>query len=358
MSITQLISKGIQDVYLTDSKGMSFFKVKYSRHTNFAQTVKELSFDGNTPTNNTFDAVKIQPMGDLVNYIWLEGDDLVENLAGTVFELYIGGNLIDSQTFDFKADIWQMYLADSSAKTRVINNLVDQENNSFFPLHFFFCDHGLFLPLIALKFNECEIRIKWGPSISSATNVKMFANYIFLDAPERAEMEKRTMDMVVTQVQRIVIDSAETNFDIGIFNHPVKAIFFGFEVVDSTPATDSWTFDGATMRLNGNVLFEKLSPTYFHTAQIYYHTRSGLNAWDDNLKTPTATRYFMYSFAQDASSYLPTGTCNFSRLDSARLAFEGLVKRPSRVDSTFKVYALNYNVLRISDGMAGILFSN
>ena len=357
-ALTQLVSKGLQDVYLTDAQGMSLFKMKYARHTNFAQSVRELNFSSGIPKSNTFDEVSIKPLGDLVNYMWLEGTDLITNLSGTVFEFYIGSNIIDSQTFDYMSDIWQTYLSDTCAKSRLRNNLVTQTNSSFVPLHFFFCDFNLFLPLISLKFNECEIRIKWGPNVDKIAGLKVFANYVYLDAAERLEMEKKNMDIIVTQVQRTVVDADENIFNLGLFNHPVKTLFFGFEAEDIDLTTDTWTFDSAAMRLNGNVLFEGLTPTYFHTAQIYYHTKYGDQHFEPVLKTPRYTRYFMFSFAQDASSYLPTGTCNFSRLDNVTLSFNGLLKRSGRTNTTFKVYAVNYNILRVRDGMAGILYSN
>jgi len=57
----------------------------------------------------------------------------------------------------------------------------------------------------------------------------------------------------------------------------------------------------------------------------------------------------------DASDYNPSGSCNFSRLDNAKLIIRG-VEAVNR--SYVYVYAVNYNVLRIKDGLAGILFGN
>ena len=168
-AIIELISKGVQDIYITNSSGASFFKIKYQRHTNFAQVPKELDMHGQLQDNGN-SSIKITSKGDLVNNMWLEGDDLVDNLPGTVFDLYIGGQKVDSQTFDFMSDIWQIYMAETYTKSKTVNNPVSKSNNKFFPLHFFFCDNEMFLPLLCLQYSEVEIRVRWGSSISSASN--------------------------------------------------------------------------------------------------------------------------------------------------------------------------------------------
>ena len=59
----------------------------------------------------------------------------------------------------------------------------------------------------------------------------------------------------------------------------------------------------------------------------------------------------VYSFALKPEEHQPSGTCNFSRIDSAFLEFSSSV-------TVENVYALNYNVLRIMSGMGGLAYSN
>tara|TARA_B100001094_G_scaffold34816_1_gene28924 strand:+ start:1959 stop:3437 length:1479 start_codon:yes stop_codon:yes gene_type:complete len=59
----------------------------------------------------------------------------------------------------------------------------------------------------------------------------------------------------------------------------------------------------------------------------------------------------VYSFALRPEDHQPSGTCNFSRLDTAKL----ILNASTKIDT---VYALNYNVLRVSSGMAGLVYSN
>ena len=75
----------------------------------------------------------------------------------------------------------------------------------------------------------------------------------------------------------------------------------------------------------------------------------------------------VYSFALKAQDHQPTGTCNFSRIDNAVLqlnytADSQLGYAPCLAVSTLalnlKIYAVNYNVLRIMGGMGGLAYSN
>jgi len=60
----------------------------------------------------------------------------------------------------------------------------------------------------------------------------------------------------------------------------------------------------------------------------------------------------VYSFALKPEEHQPSGTCNFSRIDSAQLIFD------TANGVAFNVYAVNYNVLRIMSGMGGLAYSN
>ena len=175
------------------------------------------------------------------------------------------GQLIDSQTYDFMADIWQVYLAETYTKSININNYTTVTNNQFFPLHFFFCDNGMFLPLVALQYSEVEIRIRWGPNISNVPSIKCFANYIYLDTSEREEIVKKPMDILVTQVQRVVydLDNGLNSCDLSYFNHPIKSIFFGFESNEVYIPNDKFSFTSADLYLNGTQLLEGDVPHLF-----------------------------------------------------------------------------------------------
>ena len=104
----------------------------------------------------------------------------------------------------------------------------------------------------------------------------------------------------------------------------------------------------AKLQLNGQDRFSEREGSYFDTVQPYqHHTRapdSGIN---------------VYSFALRPEEHQPSGSCNFSRIDNAVLQ---LVLSAGAVSGTatakVRVYAVNYNVLRVMSGMAGIAYSN
>jgi len=104
----------------------------------------------------------------------------------------------------------------------------------------------------------------------------------------------------------------------------------------------------AKLQLNGQDRFSEREGTYFDLVQPFqHHTRSpdtGIN---------------VYSFALRPEEHQPSGTCNFSRIDNATLQ---LVLSNDTIggDATAKVrvYATNYNVLRVMSGMGGLAYSN
>ena len=63
----------------------------------------------------------------------------------------------------------------------------------------------------------------------------------------------------------------------------------------------------------------------------------------------------LYSFALRPEEHQPSGTCNFSRIDTAQLNFAG---GSGETISALTIYAVNYNVLRIMSGMGGLAYSN
>ena len=104
----------------------------------------------------------------------------------------------------------------------------------------------------------------------------------------------------------------------------------------------------AKLQLNGQDRFSEREGNYFDVVQPWqHHTRhpdTGIN---------------VYSFALRPEEHQPSGSCNFSRIDNAVLQ---LVLSAGTVSGTatakVRVYAVNYNVLRVMSGMAGIAYSN
>jgi len=373
-ALIQLVSKGVQDMYLTSDEGHSFFRMKFSRHTNFSQAPK---FIKTISSNDT--SITIPVLGDIINGLWFESTSREANISSNLFynstiDLFIGGQKVDSQHYDYYSDIWANYMADTPNKSQELNNKTSTANRAFVPLHFFFCDHKAFLPLVALQNHQVEIKINFD-EVNSASiqevdkQAKVYGNYIYLDTEERESLTKRSIDFIITQTQKIenelttVVDNTQGGgynvIDISSFNHPVKSLFWGFGALSDDFANDRFTFLNADIQINGTPLLENMSPLYFHTVQNYYKSTYGTSEYVPETQVLLYTRYFGYHFCINASEYNPSGSCNFSRLDNAKLVLRGVEKglnRPS--NQPIFVYAVNYNVLRIKDGLAGILFGN
>ena len=66
----------------------------------------------------------------------------------------------------------------------------------------------------------------------------------------------------------------------------------------------------------------------------------------------------MYSFSLNPLLSQPSGSCNFSQIDEAKIKLH-LDKIVSyRYPSKIKIYGLSYNIFRIIDGLGGLAFSN
>lgn len=362
-ALIQLVSKGVQDMYIISDEGHSFFRKKFARHTNFSQAPKYIK------TITTQDSsVTIPVLGDVINGLWFES---AGNVSSNLFynatvDLLIGGQKVDAQHFDYFGDIWTNYLADSENKSRELNNKTSTSNPGFLPLHFFFCDHKGFLPLVALQSHQVELKIHFDATVVNAlqdqdTQARVLGNYVYLDKDERESLVKRSLDFVITQVQRIEhpLTDGHNSVDMSFFNHPVKSLFWGFSASADDAENDRFSFRTADIHVNGTPLLENMSPMYFHTAQNYFKSTHGRTAFVHEHQSMARTRYFCYHFCLDASEYNPTGTCNFSRLDNAKLIIRGAERGSLRPENeSLYVFAVNYNVLRIKDGLAGILFGN
>ena len=373
-ALIELVAKGAQDAYLISETGMSFFKTKYQRHANFSQAPKKLEFSGQQPAPNGSSSIILKNNGDLVNYMWLEwlggttqNGGFANVLVGTVFELYIGGQKVDSQPIEYITDVWQTYLADTYSKSGVINNLAQPTYPQFMPLHFFFCDYNSFMPLVALQYHEVEIRCLWGTNpLLLNSGLTVFANYIYLDTAERTEIVSRPLEIIITQVQTIPVTFSNittVSVDLTSLNHPVKSLFFGVPTLNpqnSNTRSQVLSFDQAELRINGTTFLEYMTPVYFYLVQSYFHTDNAVINWDAINIQPRDTKYYMFNFCLSATSYKPTGTCNFSRIDNGKLTLTNVVSKYGGTvqKQTGSLFAVNYNILKVQNGLGGILFGN
>ena len=395
--LIQLVAYGAQDVYLTGNPQITFFKVVYRRHTNFSRECIEQIFDGTASLGQTV-VCTLSRSGDLVHNMYLTGQVTSSTGATNAHvghsliktcEVEIGGQKIDKHygqwlqiyselNGDFgtpaadAASITTKY-ADTGFSSLVLdtplNGGTPEVGQFYIPLRFWFCNNpGLALPLIALQYHEVKIKLAFTSTsettnIASIANAKLLVDYIYLDTDERRRFAQVSHEYLIEQVQhegKVQSSAINTQKNITVnFNHPVKYIAWVVEDGDAdnacvfNPLTckhdtyTSGTVGSAKLMLNGNDRFEERDMDYFTRVQPLQHFKG----------VPYDNRVVVYSFANNPMDHQPSGTCNFSRIDSAiwQLKFGGAIV--TAADNIW-MFAVNYNVLRIMSGMGGLAYSN
>lgn len=282
--LIQLVAYGAQDVYLTGNPNITFFKVVYRRHTNFAVESIEQTFNGNLQFARRTSA-EISRNGDLITKVYLkleipevryEGpfDRIghvefawVRRLGHAIIdetELEVGGTQIDKQYgtwlniwYDLSHEVGHEYgyakmIGDVPELTSISclswdcdDNLLKPSYCMYVPLQFYFCrNNGLALPLIALQYHVVKIYVRLrsvdhcfvaseafrcGCPCIQLNDASLFVNYIYLDTEERRRFAQVSHEYLVEQLQftgeESIGNSNSNKFKL-VFNHPCKALYW------------------------------------------------------------------------------------------------------------------------------------
>ena len=362
-ALIDLVSKGAQDVYITGQPQVSFFRQNYKRHTNFAMKPERMDYIGVFGDSNEI-TIPIRSKGDLLSYLWIE-DTRIANVATnsdgffssaasnpTVFQLWIGGQKVSELDSLFIQGVYNPLLRDNSAKAScAVTTNVRKENHSgnYYVIPFFFGeDWTKALPLVALQYHDVELRIKCRDGYTPVGTPKVYGNYIYLDTDERKFFTDNEHEILFTQTQYQPATNTDVDLDLTYFNHPVKSLHLVSGNATLNNWDDEYTFQKSSLYINGVALFEETSDVYHHNVVPEMHcTDLPDNVLDD---LPT----FTWPFCLTMSKMQPTGTLNFSRIDNAKMTISG----PTGGNQLHRVYAVNYNILRIKNGMAGVAFGN
>ena len=407
--LLQLVAYGAQDVYLTGNPQITFFKVVYRRHTNFAIEAIAQTFNG-TPGYGNRVTCQISRNGDLVHRMYLSLKIPADNVDLCAFyglrlvnfvEIEIGGQKIDKH-YSHWLYVWNE-LSLPKSKRDGYNKMVGQTGGAladqtlYVPLEFWFCRNvGLALPLIALQYHEVKINIQFetatlcrGNSTDPSVfpNATLWVDYVFLDTDERRRFAQLSHEYLIEQLQFTgseSVSSTKLNSKLS-FNHPCKELvwfaskklstdtvqvqnnnWFNYttaqNVIDITtnaPYNKNLLHNKAVgstnpittakLILNGNDRFSVRNGSYFNLVQPFQH--------HENI--PTNAGINVYSFALKPEEHQPSGTLNMSRIDTATLSLDlNSTLTTTNMSSTVNVYAVNYNVLRILSGMGGLAYSN
>lgn len=276
--LMQLVAYGAQDVYLTGNPQITFFKVIYRRHTNFAIETIEQTFSGEPSFGKTLSA-KLQKNGDLITKIYLKVvlnsvDPKNTNFAwirrighAMISQVIvdIGGTVMDRQ-YGTWMDIWYELARQGDLETAYANMIGDipeltnydqtvkPEYTLFIPLQFWFNKFvGLAIPAIALQYHDVTISVTFDDIINlivrdcnfevlnaSMKDASLLINYVYLDTEERRRFAQVGHEYLMEQVQYNgdqllrstfqIIPGQPINFDTQNytlnFNHPTKELFW------------------------------------------------------------------------------------------------------------------------------------
>jgi len=270
----------------------------------------------------------------------------------------------------------------------------------YVPLKFWFNrDMGNALPLVSLQYSEVELTIELRPWVelyrlfynksgvqdfyapnlyieahqlkNFVSNVKqkflvsdtvidcrcyLECNYIYLDTLERQYFAYKPLDYLIEQVTQIPkYNVQETTVLDMILQNPVKEIFWVMRRSDTNLKNDWFNFMDnfekimltAKMMFNGIDRMDEKDAEYYNYVQPYQHhtcnSKDGL---------------YMYSFSLFPEKYQPSGSVNCSRINNVQFYLTTRKPRDSSYTYDVTFYAINYNFLRISSGLAGVVYNS
>ena len=344
-----------------------------------------------------------------VCYIESAGHALIEHV-----DLIIGGKVIQRLTSDYLQIYSEHFVTQTkqialeeligkfperTAFRRVSNRLIvarnalgNTEDISFFvDLPFYFYNHPeLAVPLCAINRQEVEVefKLRTAQEIVVKTDGKkadisqqnpqpkiidfqLCAEVVHVDCEERIKIQKSKRDYLITQIQQNIFDVASGvntgKFKLDFIN-PVKELYFVIQRQGSVGTNEfefvtPFDYDGI-LEETGNkyILWENLdhlaltldgqdiitkdtgTMTFLKAVQAAIH----------HSKTQLIRRFYSYSFALQPEEWYPTGQVNFSLIKEQIL---DLSLHPcTGYSRQVRVYAVNYNTLRVSEGTAKTIF--
>ena len=274
--LLQIVASGAQDVYLTGNPQITFFKVVYRRHTNFSiESIQqffrnEQNLDFGKSTYSVIErkadlmsgAVleitlpklnQTQSGATSVNWVNGIGNALIKSAI-----VKIGGYTVDTQSGEWM-DIHSQYNVSKDKQNTYdemvgnratsTNILADNELTLHIPLHFWFSNPGLALPVEALQYHDVEIHFDFAKladmivsdvalsapvdttgAIAAFSACKLYVDYVFLDTDEKRRTIQSSHEYLIEQVQTlnpedIAIGDLSRKIDL-FLKHPVKALYW------------------------------------------------------------------------------------------------------------------------------------
>jgi hypothetical protein len=293
--LLQLVAYGAQDAYISGNPHITFWKVLYKRHTNFAMEAFRVNFTGAPAWGQRMVAV-VSRNADLIYKTYLQvvlPDTSATSVpSGAVtwtgdanrrlgyallkkIEVEIGGQIIDTHYGEWLF-LWENLTANYDTSVKLdsmvggnISGTVTTQNSCggrpgvlYIPLQFWFCRNpGLALPLIALQYHEVRLNFYMAAatdlvsstgysSVAAAAanlpqikEMSLYVDYIYLDVEERRRFAQQSHEYLIDQLQYGMpqtITSAAARIDLTL-NHPVKELVWVFQDTRKTDCSSALT---------------------------------------------------------------------------------------------------------------------
>ena len=384
----RLAATGVQDQWLTGDPQFSYFLMNFKRHTKFAMDYVESQFDGDATFGKTITCRVPNDTGDLVKNMTLKitlddpssGYEWCPSVASHLIEsaeLLIGGQTIEKITGEYIYMYQQLYNTDDDIDQTVYflnshGNTIQFTGDYTYYLDlpfYFYRNPSLAIPTCALTKQLVEVRIKLRPLTELVTgsnpenataNLKKFSldtEFVFLTDNERNFMLSRPLDYVITQIQmsKFVMKAGENTKSVMLnFSHPVKEMFFVSQSEAAVTANHPNRYNTITnvkLQFNNEIVFDRDRKFLVYEQSLKHHISPpelGTNTYDES-------EFAMYSFSLYPELYYPTGQVNMSRIFHKLLTIQ-INPINGSDDNNTRVYAVNYNVLRVESGLAGLKF--
>jgi len=197
----------------------------------------------------------------------------------------------------------------------------------------------------------------------SSLQFQAWSNFVYLDQNERDWFAKTPQDLLVTQVQRVILGNNPVQ-ELALAQ-PVK--FLAWPSVNYQQIYANGVGSATALpyqlktQVNGVDVGDSRSLIHWIDVPQYYNTPFGY------VHNNTTANVAIISYCLDTSKLQPTGTLNFSRLDTFRLVVPSNLPNGVRglynpnLTSAYPtpyLYAVNYNVLRIQNGLGSLLYAN
>ena len=333
------------------------------------------------------------------------GGQVIERLTGDYIYMY-------DQLHGNRDDVKQtLYYLNGHNETLTVD---DSYNTFYVNLPFYFHRNpSLAVPVCALTKQQVEVRVTFrdidddvsfkytipsnGQVIREKTtegsikSASLITDFYFVTEDEKNFLLTRPMEYVITQLQKSTIQFKQGELKKSVllkFTNPVKELMFlakeetgsnfntedrllntsssdqtfssvlkGFTIGSSTNTkrSDHRTIKNIDFQCNGATVFDHSGQYLAYQQALQYHTGCPDPAYE----------FYTYSFALNPEVYYPTGQLNMSRiihkkldieLDTVPTATSGATVADKTRNVNVGVYAINYNILRVDGGLAGLKF--